>query len=80
MWRPLPIGGGGGGSLNTLEVDYDTSSSALVLSDPVDGVMSQAAVVSGRTILINGLVINGQNKLSCLGPSNSVSRLPLRLH
>lgn len=70
-------GGGGGGNLNTLDINYDTSSSTLVLSDPVDGVISQTAIVSGRTILVESVVVNGQGTISAFGLSNSIFPPPL---
>tara|TARA_Y100000385_G_C13103062_1_gene645778 strand:+ start:2366 stop:4282 length:1917 start_codon:yes stop_codon:yes gene_type:complete len=63
--------GGGGGNLNTLDIEYDTSSSTLVLSDPVDGIISTTPIVSGRTILIESLVVNGQGTFSVFGLSNT---------
>lgn len=65
-------GGGGGGALDTLDINYDTSSSTLVLSDPEDGIISSTPIVSGRTVLIESIVVNGQNTFSCLGLSNSI--------
>lgn len=65
-------GGGGGGNLNSLDIEYNTSSSTLVLSDPVDGVISTTPIVSGRTILIESLVVNGQGTFSVFGLSNTV--------
>ena len=65
-------GGGGGGSLNSLDITYDNGSSTLVLSDPVDGVISQTSIVPGRTILINTVVVNGQGTFSVFGLSNTV--------
>jgi hypothetical protein len=67
-----PPSGGGGGALDSLDINYDTSSSTLVLSDPVDGIISSTPIVSGRTVLIESLVVNGQSRFSCLGLSNSV--------
>ena len=64
--------GGGGGSLNSLDITYDNGSSTLVLSDPVDGIISQTPIVPGRTILIDTVVVNGQGTFSVFGLSNTV--------
>lgn len=63
---------GGGGSLTSLDITYDNGSSTLVLSDPVDGVISQTSIVPGRTILIDTVVVNGQGTFSVFGLSNTV--------
>lgn len=69
----------GAGSLNNLEINYDTTTSTLVLSDPVDGlpVISTTTIVPGRTVLIEDVVVNGTTELSALGLSNSIFPPPL---
>jgi len=61
-----------GGNLNTLDITYDTQSSVLTLSDPVDGDISSTAIVSGRTVLLEDVTVNLTNEISCIGLSNSV--------
>ena len=68
---------GGTIELNSLDIAYDTESSVLVLSDPVDGVISTTSIVPGRTVLIKDVVVNGTTELSALGLSNSIFPPPL---
>jgi hypothetical protein len=67
----------GGGALNTLDINYYQTTSVLVLSDPVDGVISTTAVVSGRTVLVEDVTVNETTELSALGLSNSIFPPPL---
>jgi hypothetical protein len=71
---------GGAGSLNNLEINYDTTTSTLILSDPVDGLpaISTTSIVPGRTVLIEDVVVNGTTELSALGLSNSIFPPPLQ--
>jgi hypothetical protein len=73
-WQPIQ---GGGGALNTLDITYDQENSVLVLSDPVDGVISTTTVVPGRTVLVEDVTVNGTTELSALGLSNSIFPPPL---
>ena len=77
-WQP--ISGGGGGTANAnLVLNYDTSTSTLILSDPADNlpVISTTQVVPGRTVLIKDVIVNGTTELSALGLSNSIFPPPL---
>jgi hypothetical protein len=77
-WQP--ISGGGSGTANAnLVLNYDTSTSTLILSDPADNlpVISTTQVVPGRTVLIKDVIVNGTTELSALGLSNSVFPPPL---
>ena len=60
------------GSLDTLDITYDTTTSVLVLSDPVDGVISTTSITPGRTILIDDVDIQLTTEVSVLGLSNSI--------
>jgi hypothetical protein len=63
-------------SITDLEINYDTASSILVLSDPnlppASQIISTTSVVPGRTILIDDVQIAGTSEISCIGLSNSV--------
>ena len=64
-----------GNDLDTLDITYDQTTSVLVLSDPVDGVISTTTVVPGRTVLISDVIIADDIPLfeySVLGLSNSI--------
>jgi hypothetical protein len=74
-WVNAPTGGG---ALNTLDITYDQTNSVLVLSDPVDGVISTTTVVPGRTVLVEDVTVNGTTELSALGLSNSIFPPPLQ--
>jgi len=68
-------GGTGSGSANAnLVLNYDKNLSVLTLSDPTDNLaaISQTAIVPGRTILIETVLVNGQGTFSCFGLSNTV--------
>lgn len=66
-----------GNNLNTLDINYDQTTSILVLSDPTDGVISTTTVVPGRTVLVEDVTVNGTTELSALGLSNSIFPPPL---
>ena len=68
-------------NFNNLEINYDTDTSALVLSDPVDGlaIISSTSVVPGRTVLIEDVLVNGITPISVIGLSNSVFNPPLAI-
>jgi hypothetical protein len=66
-----------GGSLNSLSIDYVTENSVLVLSDPIDGIISTTTIVGGRTVLIEDVIVNGTTELSALGLSNTIFPPPL---
>jgi len=64
-----------GNDLDTLDITYDQTTSVLVLSDPVDGVISTTTVVPGRTVLISDVTVNSDIPLvehSMLGLSNTI--------
>ena len=70
-WMNSPTGN----DLDTLDITYDQTTSVLVLSDPVDGVISTTTVVPGRTVLISDVIIADDIPLfeySVLGLSNSI--------
>lgn len=75
----IPSGGGGGTANSNLVLNYDTTTSTLILSDPVDNlpVISTTQVVPGRTVLIKDVIVNGTTELSALGLSNSIFPPPL---
>lgn len=75
----VPSGGGGGTANSNLVLNYDTTTSTLILSDPVDNlpVISTTTVVGGRTVLIKDVIVNGTTELSALGLSNSIFPPPL---
>jgi hypothetical protein len=64
-----------GNDLDTLDITYDQTTSVLVLSDPVDGVISTTTVVPGRTVLVADVLIDSNIPLieySVLGLSDSI--------
>lgn len=63
---------GGGTANSNLVLSFDTASSSLILSDPVDNlpVISTVQVVSGRTVLIDDIVVSGTSEVSVIGLSN----------
>ena len=65
-----------GGALNTLDINYDQTSSVLVLSDPDDGVISTTTIVPGRTVLVEDVTVNGTTELSALGFSARAPTTP----
>ena len=78
-WQPISGGGSGGTANANLVLNYDTSTSTLILSDPADNlpVISTTQVVPGRTVLIKDVIVNGTTELSALGLSNSIFPPPL---
>lgn len=78
-WQPISGGGSGGTANANLVLNYDTSTSTLILSDPADNlpVISTTTVVGGRTVLIKDVIVNGTTELSALGLSNSIFPPPL---
>jgi hypothetical protein len=70
---------GGATSNANLVLNYDTSTSTLILSDPTDNlpVISTTQVVPGRTVLVEDVTVNGTTELSALGLSNSIFPPPL---
>lgn len=77
-WQPISSGGAGTANSN-LVLNYDTTTSTLILSDPADNlpVISTTQVVPGRTVLIKDVIVNGTTELSALGLSNSIFPPPL---
>jgi len=71
--------GSSGTANSNLVLNYDTTTSTLILSDPADNlpVISTTQVVPGRTVLIKDVVVNGTTELSALGLSNSIFPPPL---
>jgi hypothetical protein len=70
----------GGATANAnLELNYDTTTSTLILSDPTDNLpaISTTTVVPGRTVLVEDVTVNGTTELSALGLSNSIFPPPL---
>jgi len=65
-----------GSDVTALELNYDTASSVLVLSDPAlppaSQIISTTSVVPGRTILIDDILVSGVAEQSAIGLSNTV--------